>query len=677
MPTRGDRQAPKFDNLKPRELQRYFAELRHLFTRAGIEDGHDQEKKEHAARYLDVLTADQWQNQPQYAGNATFEEFVTTIIALYPGTDEERKYTMGDLDQLVAETARRGITTIGDVGEYYRGFYAISQFLIGRQRISERDRDYTFLRGFQKGLQDRIEQRLQLKYPDHDRDGPYPMDQIVEAARYVLHGTSSTPRSAGLSVPADLADLSQPVAVKAEEPAIKVEQFAALMEKAAEQIAKAYSAGRADTIGMSNAGPQPSAYTRGPPSPMMASAARFDRPRPAPGQDGARCSFCNSPEHFIRECLVLQDYIATGRVVRNEMNQVVLKSGRPVPFGPGPIQARVDKYYRTDPSGLRADVAARVAGNATETMMLALTGPIAEIEPEPIHPFASVPDATYIPVGDASRPDKGKKPVAAYTKDTPIHSEEVAKEVYVRAMGTSVTLTQSELLSLAPEVRSQLRYTITPRRIAAPVLSSRDSPVAVLHTVVAEGEEPTKDQPAVPPCGSLVLSDPMLTLMSASVKKPAPLVVAKESLALRAVLPSVDNQAHIEAILDPASQVISMSEDVCHFLGLAYDPAITLDMLSANGSIDKSLGLACNVALKLGDITLYVQIHVIRSPAYDILLGRPFDVLTGSIVRNFVDERQTITITDPNTQATVTVPTVERGSRRIVQSAGERRDFRF
>ncbi|KAI0038055.1 hypothetical protein FA95DRAFT_1578427, partial [Auriscalpium vulgare] len=93
--------------------------------------------------------------------------------------------------------------------------------------------------------------------------------------------------STGLSVPAGLADLSQPVAVKAEEPAIKVEQFAALMEKAAEQIAKAYSAGRADAMVMSNAGPQPSAYTRGPPGLMMASAARFDRPRPAPGQDGA------------------------------------------------------------------------------------------------------------------------------------------------------------------------------------------------------------------------------------------------------------------------------------------------------------------------------------------------------------------------------------------------------
>ena len=53
--------------------------------------------------------------------------------------------------------------------------------------------------------------------------------------------------------------------------------------------------------------------------------------------------------------------------------------------------------------------------------------------------------------------------------------------------------------------------------------------------------------------------------------------------------------------------------------------------------------------MRIGDIMLYVQIHIIRSPAYDILLGRPFDVLTESVVRNFTNEDQTITIFDPNT----------------------------
>ena len=115
------------------------------------------------------------------------------------------------------------------------------------------------------------------------------------------------------------------------------------------------------------------------------------------------------------------------------------------------------------------------------------------------------------------------------------------------------------------------------------------------------------------------------------------------------IFPLVDNQQHIEGILDPGSQIIAMAEEVCLDLGLVYDPTVVLHMQSANGEVNPSLGLARNVPMRIGDITLYVQIHIIRSPAYNILLGRPFDVLTESVVRNFANEDQTITIFDPNT----------------------------
>src|SRR6266545_6927617 len=105
-----------------------------------------------------------------------------------------------------------------------------------------------------------------------------------------------------------------------------------------------------------------------------------------------------------------------------------------------------------------------------------------------------------------------------------------------------------------------------------------------------------------------------------------------------------------------------MSKGVCHELALAYDPSIKIYMQSVNGTVDESLGLARNVAFLIGEkIVLYMQVHVIRDPTYDILLGRPFDVLTESIVRNYRNEEQTITITDPNTGRMVTIPTVPRG----------------
>ena len=90
-------------------------------------------------------------------------------------------------------------------------------------------------------------------------------------------------------------------------------------------------------------------------------------------------------------------------------------------------------------------------------------------------------------------------------------------------------------------------------------------------------------------------------------------------------------------------------------------------MVLANSGVDQLLGLAGNVPFLVGTITLYLQVHVLHAPAYDILLGHPFNILTQSVVRNFADENQTITILDPNTGRKVTVPTIPRGTFRFTE----------
>ena len=103
---------------------------------------------------------------------------------------------------------------------------------------------------------------------------------------------------------------------------------------------------------------------------------------------------------------------------------------------------------------------------------------------------------------------------------------------------------------------------------------------------------------------------------------PRPLNVARESHALRVVVARVGERGEeVDCLLDPGSQVISCSEAVCHALGFSYDPSIVLQMQSANGDVDPTLGLACNVPFKFGDITVYCQVHVVRHAAYDVLMG--------------------------------------------------------
>jgi hypothetical protein len=65
-----------------------------------------------------------------------------------------------------------------------------------------------------------------------------------------------------------------------------------------------------------------------------------------------------------------------------------------------------------------------------------------------------------------------------------------------------------------------------------------------------------------------------------------PLNVAQESHALQLITMVVDNREKVEGIIDPGSQIIAMSEAVCHDISLAYDPSIKLNMQSANGKVD-------------------------------------------------------------------------------------------
>lgn len=75
----------------------------------------------------------------------------------------------------------------------------------------------------------------------------------------------------------------------------------------------------------------------------------------------------------------------------------------------------------------------------------------------------------------------------------------------------------------------------------------------------------------------------------------------------------------------------------------------------------RAYGLARSVPFQFADITLYLQVHIVPSPAYDILVGQPFDILTESHIKNYSNEEQSITITDPNARQVTTIPTLPRG----------------
>ena len=125
---------------------------------------------------------------------------------------------------------------------------------------------------------------------------------------------------------------------------------------------------------------------------------------------------------------------------------------------------------------------------------------------------------------------------------------------------------------------------------------------------------------------------------------------------------TINNREKVKCILDGGSQIVAMAEHVALKAGISWDPRIILNMQSANGQVNPSLGLARNVPVTIpGGVTVYLQIYIIRNAAYDVLLGRPFDALLSTRTENLPGEEQVLTICCPNTAVTMTIPTYARG----------------
>ena len=138
LPFRGVRAAPTFDDSQPEELARYFTDLEDLFARHAIADL--QERKQAAVRYLKCSTECLWKTADAWADAIkTYDEFKAEILKLYPGSTNDRTFTMQDLDALIGQYAWTGIRSAAELGEYHRQFLLISRYLVSKNHMATQE----------------------------------------------------------------------------------------------------------------------------------------------------------------------------------------------------------------------------------------------------------------------------------------------------------------------------------------------------------------------------------------------------------------------------------------------------------------------------------------------------------------------------------------------------------
>ena len=310
------------------------------------------------------------------------------------------------------------------------------------------------------------------------------------------------------------------------------------------------------------------------------------------------------------------------------------------------------------------------------------------LKTKPLAPFVPLPEAgkTQTPASEAL-PTLGKTP--SYNNRAPIEDDEALRRIIEELINTKFTTSLKDLASVSTPAREYLKKLITRRKVAKGDVKASDleyqiislmdlwtqqqeERIVQLLNLLDEAEEVSEEEPDreeisedaprvfntyvqmedLPraeiycakdltgvPDGAFVISDPVEQYLNslAEGEEPRPILVARESVALRTVFPAINKAGRAEVLLDTGSQICSMDSDVARNLGLAWDPDIVIHLQSANRTVEKTLGLARNVEFDFGGVIAYIQLHIIRRPAYHVLLGRPFDVAMSSEVVNSVN----------------------------------------
>ncbi|KAF8237967.1 hypothetical protein L208DRAFT_1244671, partial [Tricholoma matsutake] len=488
----------------------YFEELELLFPTCSVTESNLMKK--HTCHYLDIDSSKLWESLPEYQPGTSFNEFRTAVHKLYPGSEDDRKWSISDMDKLVGEQLSVVIFDANNLGMYYRAFYNINHFLRAKNGILEAEQSRAYVRGFQPGLWTRIARRLKLKFPDHYPDDPYPLNDIHDAAKFVLAGSNTSnsvihqlTSSSHLTSNVGNMVTSSPGTIT-----IKTEDLNGMFERFASTIAT---------------------HITGTKNPCTNSADRQAH------INTLLCIFCGLSGHFIPDCMVFQSYLNEGKCKRNMEGKIVLPNRQFTPQSiPGRfIKERIDEWWKhnpnttpaatllfsiapsalltstnriaalereiftlrsgrpflrpnkevqssvpatttpvpalstsTDPVPAPSTSSSTMANPSTSTMAPTLastltsppstTLPLTTIPPmqTSVHPYASVRENAYLPPHERNfaGTSKGKENDGPlYATQAPVQNEKIAHDIFLCLMKMPIImLTLEELLLLSPEI---------------------------------------------------------------------------------------------------------------------------------------------------------------------------------------------------------------------------------
>jgi hypothetical protein len=182
MPYRNDPTAPKFDG-NPTSLARFLDDVNWIAKNCQLSSS----EIIHWTNYYAPNDANLLWKMQESANSNDWDKFQAELYALYPGSTNNRIYTINKLEALTREHSMLTFHTPHTLGKYYREFLKIGMILKKDDRQTDRELSAHFLHGFDCAFRSKVIDQLRRLNPRRHPDIViYPINDILEAALYIL-----------------------------------------------------------------------------------------------------------------------------------------------------------------------------------------------------------------------------------------------------------------------------------------------------------------------------------------------------------------------------------------------------------------------------------------------------------------------------------------------------------